>query len=99
MIDGIGLAQNMLGLPGLRVLDVGKVTGDWSSRWTRRGPRLSARRVAGGLQAQDRVEVHLRDSHCFSRHLGTIMTPNRSRFESPLKALVHLWDTTSGSGR
>jgi len=60
MTDGIGLAEKMLGLPGVAVLDVEDVPGELivtveSTRAKATCP--SCRRRA---QAQDRVEVHLR---------------------------------------
>ena len=66
MDDGIGLAENMLGMPGL-VLDVEDVPGEVviQAEVTRsKATCPSCRRRA---QAHDRVEVHLRELHCFGR--------------------------------
>ncbi len=67
MDDGIGLAENMLGMPGLVVLDVEDVPGEVviQAEVTRsKATCPSCRRRA---QAHDRVEVHLRELHCFGR--------------------------------
>lgn len=67
MDDGIGLAEKMLGLPGLKALDVeecvGKLMISVESIDTK-ARRSSCRRRA---QAQDRVTVRPRDLHCFGR--------------------------------
>ena len=67
MNDGIGLAEKMLGLSGLRVLEVEEGVGEvivWvESTRTKAFYSLCRRRA----RAQDRVEVHLRDAHCFGR--------------------------------
>jgi transposase len=77
--DGIGLAEKMLGLPGLRVLEVEEgvaevVVGVESSR-TRAWCRSCRRRA----QAQDRVEVHVRDAHCFGRPARLVLVKRRWR--------------------
>ena len=67
MADGIGLAEKMLGLTGLVVLEVEDVPGEVIVRWEsarRRAVCPSCRRRA---EAHDRVEVHLRDLRCFGR--------------------------------
>jgi transposase len=77
--DGIGLAEKMLGLPGLRVLEVEEGVGEVvvrveSSRTKAWCP--SCRRRA---QAQDRVEVHVRDAHCFGRSARLVLVKRRWR--------------------
>jgi hypothetical protein len=67
MGDGIGLAENMLGLPGLAVFDVEDVAGEAmiqaeATRTTATCPSCRRR-----VQAHDCVEVHLRHPHCFGR--------------------------------
>lgn len=56
----------MLGLPGLDVLEVEDVPGEVVKAESTRTKATcpSCRRRA---QAHDRVEVHLRDLHCFGR--------------------------------
>jgi transposase len=77
--DGIGLAEKMLGLPGLVVLEVDDVPGEVVVRvesTRRRAVCPSCRRRA---QAQDRVEVHLRDLHCFGRPCQLVINKRRWR--------------------
>ncbi len=79
MSDGIGLAEKMLGLPGLKVLDVEEAPGElvMSVESTRRKATCpSCRRRA---EAQDRVEVHLRDLHCFGRPTRLVIRKRRWR--------------------
>lgn len=79
MSDGIGLAEKMLGLPGLAVLDVEEVPGELVVRVesTRRNATCpSCRRRA---EAQDRVEVQLRDQHCFGRPTRLVIRKRRWR--------------------
>src|SRR2546428_11194910 len=83
MGDGIGLAEKMLGLPGLRVLEVEE--GDEELVVRVESTRVmafcsSCRRRA---QAHDRVEVHLRDSHCFSRPCRLVLNKRRWRCRTP----------------
>jgi transposase len=79
MTDGIGLAEKMLGLPGVAVLDVEDVPGELivtveSTRAKATCP--SCRRRA---QAQDRVEVHLRDLHISGRPCRLVVKKRRWR--------------------
>ena len=79
MSDGIGLAEKMLGLPGLVVLEVDDVPGEVIVRvesTRRRAVCPSCRRRA---EAQDRVEVHLRDLHCFGRPCRLVINKRRWR--------------------
>lgn len=79
MSDGIGLAEKMLGLPGLRVLEVEEGVGEvivWVESTVTKAWCPSCRRRA---QAQDRDEVHLRDAHCFSRPARLILSKRRWR--------------------
>ena len=79
MSDGIGLAEKMLGLSGLVVTDVedcpGEVVISVQSTKTK-ATCPSCRRRA---QAQDRVEVHLRDLHCFGRPARLVLRKRRWR--------------------
>ncbi len=79
MDDGTGLAEKKLGLAGLRVLDVHEGTGEVvvrveSVRTT--GYCASCRKRA---QAQDRLEVHLRNLHCFGRACRLVLSKRRWR--------------------
>ena len=79
MSDGIGLAEKMLGLPGLVVLDVEEGVDEVVVRvesTRRRAFCPSCRRRA---EPQDRVEVHLRDVHCFGRPCRLVLRKRRWR--------------------
>jgi transposase len=77
--DGIGLAERMLGIPGLVVLDVEDVPGELVVRVE----TLRARAYCGSCrrraEAHDRVEVHLRDLHCFGRPTRLVIRKRRWR--------------------
>ena len=79
MTERIGLAEKMLGLPGVVVLDVEEVPGELvvtveSTRVKATCP--SCRRRA---QAQDRVVVHLRDLHISGRACRLVFKKRRWR--------------------
>lgn len=79
MDDGIGMAEKMLGLPGLAVLEVEDVPGEVviQSESTRTKTTCpSCRRRA---QSHHRVEVHLRDLHGFGRPTRLVIRKRRSR--------------------
>jgi hypothetical protein len=67
MGDGIELAEKMLGLPGLRVLEVEEGDEELVVRVESTRVKAFCSLCRHRAQAHDRVEVHLRDSHCFSR--------------------------------
>lgn len=79
MSDGTGLAEKMLGLSGVLVLDVhegvGEVTVTVEST-KRKAWCPSCRKRA---QAHDRVDVHLRDVHCFGRPTRLVVRKRRWR--------------------
>jgi transposase len=86
--DGTGLAEKMLGLPGLVVLDVEEGMGEVIVRVesTRRKAYCpSCRRRA---QAQGRIEVHLRDLHCFGRPCRLVI--RKRRWRSPTERCLSL---------
>jgi transposase len=77
--DGIGLAEKMLGLSGVVVLDVEEADGELVvcvESVRRRATCPSCRRRA---EAQDRLEVHLRDLHCFGRATRLVIRKRRWR--------------------
>lgn len=79
MNDGSGLAEAMLGLPGLVVLDVEELPGEVvvTVESTRhKAVCSSCRRRA---QAHDRVSVQLRDVHCFGRPCRLVVRKRRWR--------------------
>jgi transposase len=77
--DGIGLAEKMLGLPGLRVLEVEEGVGEVVVRVESTQAKAWCRSCRRRAQAQDRVEVHLRDAHCFSRPARLVLVKRRWR--------------------
>jgi transposase len=79
MTERIGLAEKMLGLPGVVVLDVEDVPGELvvtveSTRTSASCP--SCRRRA---QAHDRLEIHLRDLHISGRACRLVVKKRRWR--------------------
>lgn len=79
MDDGIGLAEKMLGLPGVVVLEVEEHTGEvvvHVESMKRKAYCSSCRRKA---EAHDRLEVHLRDLHCFGRPTRLVVRKRRWR--------------------
>ena len=79
MADGIGLAEKMLGLSGLVVLDVEDVPGEVVVRVESTQPRAVCSSCRRRAEAQDRVEVHLRDLHCFGRPCRLVLNKRRWR--------------------
>ena len=79
MEDGTGHAEKMLGLDGVRVLDVEDRPGELvvTAETTKRVAYCaSCRRRA---KPHDRTEVHVRDLHCFGRPVRLILRKRRWR--------------------
>ena len=79
MDDGIGLAEKMLGLPGLVVLDVEDVPGEVVIQAESTRTKATCPSCRRRAQAHDRVEVHLRDLHCFGRPTRLVIRKRRWR--------------------
>jgi transposase len=79
MDDGIGLAEKMLGLPGLVVLEVDDVPGEVVIRAESTRTKATCPSCRRRAQAHDRVEVHLRDLHCFGRPSRLVIRKRRWR--------------------
>lgn len=79
MSDGIGLAEKMLGLEGVRVLEVVEQPGEVVIEVESTRDRAYCPSCRRRAQAQDRVEVHLRDAHCFGRPCRLVMRKRRWR--------------------
>jgi transposase len=79
MDDGIGLAEKMLGLPGLVVLEVEEHPGELVVRVESTKNRVYCSSCRKRAQPQDRLEVHLRDLHCFGRPCRLIASKRRWR--------------------
>jgi transposase len=79
MDDGIGLAEKMLGLPGLVVLDVEDVPGEVVVRVESTRAKAVCPSCRRRAVAHDRLEVHLRDVHCFGRPCRLVINKRRWR--------------------
>lgn len=79
MTDGSGMAEKMLGLAGLVVLDVEDVPGEVVVRAESTRARAVCPSCRRRAEAQDRVEVHLRDLHCFGRPCRLVINKRRWR--------------------
>jgi transposase len=77
--DGIGLAERMLGLPGVRVLEVEEGVGEVVVRVESTRVKAVCPSCRRRAQAQDRVEVHRRDAHCFGRPARLVLVKRRWR--------------------
>src|SRR6516162_2054115 len=69
----------MLGLPDLRVLEVEEGVGEVVVRVESTRAKASCPSCRRRAQAQDRVEVHLRDAHCFGRPARLVLAKRRWR--------------------
>jgi transposase len=77
--DGIGLAEKMLGLPGLVVLDVEEHRGELVVRVESTRAKVYCSSCRKRAQPHDRLKVHLRDLHCFGRPCRLIVSKRRWR--------------------
>jgi len=77
--DGTGLAEKMLGLPGLVVLEVEDVPGEVVVRAESVRTKATCPSCRRRAEAHDRVEVHLRDLHCFGRPTRLVLAKRRWR--------------------
>jgi transposase len=79
MSEGIGLAEKMLGLPDLVVLSVQDVPGEVVLHVETLRKRVYCPSCRRRAQAHDRIEVHLRDQHCFGRPSRLVVHKKRWR--------------------
>jgi transposase len=77
--DGTGLAEKMLGLSDMRVLDVEEATGEVVVTIESTKAKAWCPSCRKRAQAQDRVDVHLRDVHCFGRPAHLVVSKRRWR--------------------
>jgi len=77
--DGTGLAERLLGLPGLKVLDVEEADAEVVVRVESTRAKAYCPSCRRRAQAKDRVEVHLRDQHCFGRPARLVISKRRWR--------------------
>lgn len=81
--DGNGVAERMLGLPGLKVLEVEEHDAEVVIRVESTRARAYCSSCRRRAQAQDRVEVHVRDQHCFGRAARLVIDKRRWRCRTP----------------
>lgn len=79
MSDGIGLAEKMLGLPGSKVLEVEEDDAEVVIRVESTRTKAYCSSCRRRAQAHDRVEVHVRDQHCFGRAALLVIDKRRWR--------------------
>ena len=79
MNDGTGLAEKMLGLPGLVVLDVKEQPAELMVRVESTRYKAYCASCRRRAEAHDRIEVHLRDLHCFGRPCRLVIRKRRWR--------------------
>jgi transposase len=87
MTDGIGLAERMLGLTGLAVVDVEDVPGEVVVSVESTKAKAACPSCRRRAEAHDRVEVRLRDLHCFGRPTRLVLRKRwwRCRTEGCIK--------------
>src|SRR5271166_154470 len=79
MTEGNGTAEKMLGLPGLVVLEADDVPGELVLQVQSTRVKATCPSCRRRAQPQDRVEVHLRDLHCFGRPTRLVISKRRWR--------------------
>src|SRR2546430_12644944 len=82
--DGIGLAEALLGLDGFRVLGVGDLDGEVVVLVETTAERVGCRGCGVLAEAQDRMEVEVRDLACFGRPARLLWAKRRWRCREPL---------------
>ena len=86
----MSVTEKALGLAGLRVLEVEEGVGEVVVRVESTNVKAFCRSCRRRAQAQDRVEVHLRDAHCFGRAARLVLSKRRWRCRWPACAR-HTW--------
>ena len=82
--DGIGFAEALLGLDGFRVLGVGDLDGEVLVLIETTVERVGCRGCGVVAEAQDRMEVEIRDLACFGRPARLLWAKRRWRCREPL---------------
>jgi len=82
--DGIGFAEALLGLDGFRVLGVGDFDGEVVVLIETTAERVGCRDCGVVAEAQDRMEVEIRDLACFGRPARLLWAKRRWRCREPL---------------
>ena len=84
MSDGTGLAEALLGLPGFRVLEVFETAEELVVRVETTATVTGCEGCGVRAEAQDRVEVAVRDLACFGRPARLVWRKRRWRCREPL---------------
>jgi len=82
--DGTGLAEALLGLPGFRVLEVFETAEELVVRVETTATVAGCEGCGVRAEAQDRVEVAVRDLACFGRPARLVWRKRRWRCREPL---------------
>jgi len=82
--DGTGLAEALLGLPGFRVLEVFETAEELVVRVETTATVTGCEGCGVRAEAQDRVEVAVRDLACFGRPARLVWRKRRWRCREPL---------------
>ena len=82
--DGIGFAEALLGLDGFRVLGVGDLDGEVVVLIETTAERVGCSGCGVVAEAQDRMEVEIRDLACFGRPARLLWAKRRWRCREPL---------------
>jgi transposase len=79
MKEGTGLAEKMLGIAGVVVLDVEEAQAEIVVHVESTRTRATCPSCRRRAEAQDRTEIHLRDLHCFGRPTRLVIRKRRWR--------------------
>ena len=96
MGDGSGLAEAMLGLDGVRVIDVSEADGEVTIEVETTEPRAWCRRCGCRAESQDRMWVDVRDLECSGRPTRLRIWKRRWRCRESLCS-VRTWTERSSS--
>jgi len=92
--DGTGHAEALLGLPGFRVLEVAETAGEVVVRIETTAAIVGCGGCGVRAEAQDRVEVAIRDLPCFGRPARLVWRKRRWRCREP-RCAVKTWTEAS----
>lgn len=85
MIAGIGLTDALLGLDGLRVLDVREEPDELTGTVKSTRGLVGCARCGVRAEAQDRMSIAIRDLACFGRPARLIWAKRRRRCVEPAR--------------